>query len=195
MFDSVDLERQLPLAGLRVSHRNMTVRPNYDFGYTMLQISDRVASDLVADISGTVEKALGIALPNVGKWALNEDQTVTALCTKPNCWLFFSVHTAVPEVIANLERIVADISAVVTLMCDQYVCLDIGGVEARALLAKGCALDFADEVFAADQVASTLLARTDIMIWRIGPEYRCLLDVSYSDFLWAWLEEATLEFS
>ncbi|PCJ38599.1 MAG: hypothetical protein COA81_12675 [Alphaproteobacteria bacterium] len=64
-----------------------------------------------------------------------------------------------------------------------------------ALLAKGCALALSGDVFTVKDVASTLLAQANIMIWRHGKDsFRILFDVSLSDYLWHWLKGAAAEF-
>ena len=195
MFSAIKLGRQLPLSGLSITHPKLIVRPNDDIACAMLQISDTASAGAVTHLCEAVAGNLKVTLPSVGKWVSNSKQAITILCTKPNCWMILSDTVAAEEIHEKLHALTAGAPAAVTLMWDQFTCLDICGEAAPALLAKGCSLDFADNVFLANQVASTLLARTNVTIWRNSPEYRCLLDVSYSDFLWAWLSEATLEFS
>jgi sarcosine oxidase subunit gamma len=70
--------------------------------------------------------------------------------------------------------------------------LEIRGAGARDLLARGCPLDLDPRSFAADHCAQTLLARVDVILFRLeGPDaFGVLVRASFARYLVAWLQDA-----
>jgi sarcosine oxidase subunit gamma len=70
--------------------------------------------------------------------------------------------------------------------------LEIRGAGARNLLARGCPLDLDPRSFAADHCAQTLLARVDVILFRLdGPDaFGVLVRASFARYLVAWLQDA-----
>jgi len=140
---------------------------------------------------------LGIDIPlQVGRRTVDRDRQLTMLCLAPDRWLVICPEDVTGQLAADIERAAGPDSIFATVMTDQYLCLDIAGGNSRALLAKGCGLNLDREVFTGDQVASTLLAQADIVLWR--PEitsFRILVDVSLENYLRDWIRGASAEFA
>jgi sarcosine oxidase subunit gamma len=72
--------------------------------------------------------------------------------------------------------------------------LEIRGRAARALLARGCPLDLDPRSFAADHCAQTLLARVDVILFRLDPapeeSFGVLVRSSFARYLVTWLQDA-----
>lgn len=106
----------------------------------------------------------------------------TTLWLGPDEWLAVG---AVPDGIPAL-----DVSGHRTL-------LEIRGRQARALLARGCPLDLDARVFGRERCAQTLLARVDVILWRLEPRpdgaedaFAVLVRSSFARSLVAWLRDA-----
>lgn len=74
--------------------------------------------------------------------------------------------------------------------------LAVAGVNAAALLAKGCAVDFHPSAFPSDACAATGLAQMRVVIWRSGnePHFDLMIGRSFARSLWDWLLEAAREY-
>lgn len=167
---------------------DLVIRP-VSVGKILLQRSHNVAEDKMAK--------LGIDIPlQVGRRTVDRDRQLTMLCLAPDRWLVICPEDVTGQLAADIERAAGPDSIFATVMTDQYLCLDIAGGNSRALLAKGCGLNLDREVFTGDQVASTLLAQADIVLWR--PEitsFRILVDVSLENYLRDWIRGASAEFA
>lgn len=70
------------------------------------------------------------------------------------------------------------------------VCLELQGDGAEDVLARGCALDLHASVFPPGRCAQTLLARTQVILYRTDDAFRLLVRPSFADYLRAWLRDA-----
>ncbi|MBM4407014.1 MAG: sarcosine oxidase subunit gamma [Chloroflexi bacterium] len=70
--------------------------------------------------------------------------------------------------------------------------LELRGRDARALLARGCPLDLDPRVFGPDHCAQTLLARVDVILFRLDgtDAFGVLVRASFARYLVAWLTDA-----
>jgi sarcosine oxidase subunit gamma len=72
--------------------------------------------------------------------------------------------------------------------------LEVRGRAARDLLVRGCPLDLDPRSFTADQCAQTLLARVDVILFRLDPSaddsFGVLVRASFARYLVAWLRDA-----
>jgi sarcosine oxidase subunit gamma len=71
------------------------------------------------------------------------------------------------------------------------VCLELAGEGAADVLARGCALDLHTSVFPPGRCAQTLLARAQVILYRIDEDtFRLLVRPSFADYLGAWFRDA-----
>ncbi len=106
-----------------------------------------------------------------------------------------------PELADKLRAALADGFAAVTEVGEGRTCIRIAGPKARALLQKGCPLDFHPRAFGAGACAQTLLAKATVAIHLSadesvaeGPVFEVYVLRSFAEYLWAWLEDAGREY-
>lgn len=196
MFDSVKLAKKKLMADFAIDHRGLSIRSVRGQGKIMLQRSNIVTNSEMERLGQNFTQAFGPELPlQVCQIAENKVSAVSIMCISPTSWIIQCEGKDVETIMECFEGTAQDISIAATDMTDQYICLDIEGEYARALLAKGCALDLSDKIFTENQVARTLLAQANIVIWRIGEGgYRILFDVSLGNYLGLWLDGTAKEF-
>jgi sarcosine oxidase, subunit gamma len=103
-----------------------------------------------------------------------------ALWLGPDEWL----------VLGGRERDYPDGCAAVDVSANR-VCFELSGEGAAEVLARGCALDLHPSVFPPGRCAQTLLARTQVILYRTDEHtFRLLVRPSYADYLRAWLRDA-----
>ncbi len=73
----------------------------------------------------------------------------------------------------------------------RQVALRIAGPRASDLLASGCPLDLDPGAFPAGMCTRTVLARAEVVLWRLSPEeYHLETGRSFSGYVLEWLREA-----
>lgn len=72
-------------------------------------------------------------------------------------------------------------------------CFTLAGPRARAVLAKGCRLDFHPRVFGPGRVASSSLAHVNAVIQQVNaePRFRLIVFSSFAQHIAEWLEHAS----
>jgi len=132
----------------------------------------------------------GVALPaSTGSTA---DGAVHILCLAPGEWL--AVFDAGEELEGHLRawnRASAGVAAVT--VSDASAVIRIQGRQSRAVLSRGCGLDFHPTSFKPASCARTLFAKTTLIVDCVGPEcFDLYLGRSYQAYLHAWLTDAAL---
>jgi len=153
------------------------------------QVSLRVNPD--GDAARAVEQRLGLPLPT-------EPNTVAAaggravLWLGPDEWLVVGPDGDADALVGLLDgaRCAVDVSA-------NRTTVEVSGRSARDLLEKGVALDLHPRAFGAGNCASTLLARTQVVLWQTSdePAYRLLVRGSFAGYLAGWLVDAAREYA
>ncbi len=121
---------------------------------------------------------------------------VRILWLGPDEFLVTTPDGAMPELLPRLARAVAGRTAAVIDVSSSRAVITLAGIEARAVLAKGCGLDLHPRAFAAGQCAQTLLARVPVILDQVSPApaYRLFVRRSYAAWLFDWLADAAEEF-
>ena len=114
-----------------------------------------------------------------------------ALRLGPDEWMFIADGGDVAVLEAALRgthHSVVDVAASRTV-------IELAGADARAVLAKGCALDLHTTVFGADSCAQTLLAKAQVILHCAGEGlvFHLYVRNSYADYLASWLVDAAAE--
>ncbi len=197
MSDPTALTRQIPLDGQIITHNGLTIRPVPGSGIIMLQRSSCVTDSEMGSLGNLFAQTFGSDLPlQVCQKAVSRDGAVTLLCISPESWVILCAEKDIGTISNWIRTTAGQATITASEMTDQYICIDIEGDYARALLAKGCALDLSDELFSGHSTARTLLSQANIIIWRISDDgFRILFDTSLCNYLWQWLESASEEFS
>lgn len=145
-----------------------------------------------AAFCAAVRHASGVELPvEANTWSGAADRG--ALWLGPDEWLLTAPDEARDALLAALggalrgsHHALVDVSANRTL-------IGVSGDCARAVLAKGCALDLHARAFAAGRCAQTLLAKAQVIL-QCGPDMLHLhVRNSFADYLARWLTDAAAE--
>ena len=140
-------------------------------------------------------KALGVAPPSKPNTAATI-QSTAIIWTAPNEWLVVSEPGAEAALESALESALAGTHHAITNVSDHSTIIRLSGTAARAVLAKGCAIDLHPRVFGVGQAAQTNLAKAQVIFRQFDemPSYDILVRASFAPYLWAWLTDAGLEF-
>lgn len=142
-------------------------------------------------------EALGAALPGPGSGVAAGAGADAVLWLGPDEWLVTGPDGGAPALTALLSRaLVGEPGGGVVDVSANRTTVELTGPAARALLEKGITLDLHPRAFAAGRVASTTLARTQVILWQTGdePTYRLLVRNSFAHYLADWLVDAAAEF-
>lgn len=146
-----------------------------------------------------VARAVGIAppdRPNLVAGPADLKLGPRALWLGPEEWLIATLPDATAATLGKLTEALADHHAATVDVSDARAIVHLSGPAARAVLAKGCSLDFHPLAFAPGQCGQSLLARAGVLIHQVSaePVYEIYVARSLAHYLWAWLEDAAAEF-
>lgn len=193
--------RQSPLAPLGLAAR---ARIAAGAGIVLAEIPRRGQIALRGDGSkkafrDAVARAIGIAppeRPNAVAGTADLALGPRALWLGPEEWLVATAPDVTAATLKGLTEALADHHAAVIDVSDARAVIHLSGPAARAVLAKGCSLDFHPRVFTPGQCAQSLLARAGVLIHQVSaePVYEIYVARSFAHYLWTWLEDAASEF-
>jgi sarcosine oxidase subunit gamma len=121
---------------------------------------------------------------------------VEVLWLGPDEWLILAGPGRQGELEDLLRAAIGDSRGAVTDVSAQRTALSLSGPAARAVLARGCAIDLDPRVAPAGTCVQTLLARTGITIVvrdEHASEFLLLVRASFAQYLAAWLVDACIE--
>ncbi len=144
-----------------------------------------------------VQTALGLALPEMGR-SSSEGGHVAYRLGPDEFWIAAEGTSA--EVESRLRSALEGLHAAVTEIGEGWAQIEVSGRQARALMAKGCPLDFHPRVFLAGEVKQSLIAKADC-VYRLvadedsgGPVFELTVRRSFADYVWRWLHDAAGEY-
>ena len=142
-----------------------------------------------------VEEVLGVAWPKQnGAVARGR---VDVIWVGPTDWLVVADDPEATVWQQRLDTTFQGSNFRTTNVSQAFVRVSINGLsEVRDLLAKGCALDLYPALFPPDRAARTRFAGMPVILNCTGAStFQCIVQLSYADFLLAWLADASIEFS
>jgi sarcosine oxidase subunit gamma len=114
-----------------------------------------------------------------------------ALWLGPDEWLLISAEPAADNASAALRAALAGLPHSLVDVSHRQLALEVTGPDAAVLLAAGCALDLEPAAFPVGMCTRTMLAKAEIVLWRIAPEaFRIEVWRSFAPYLSAFLSEA-----
>lgn len=197
--------RQSPL-----THLGLAARAGGDAAEAAVVLSEhpfRTIVDLRGGADDTafleaVSGALGLRLPTEANTTATAD-ALTALWLGPDEWWIVGPPEA-PEgassaLAARLTQALQGQRGAVTDVGESRTCIRITGRRARAVLQKGCPLDFHKRSFAATRCAQSHLSKAPVTIHLSSldgesPVFDVYVLRSFADYLWRWLEDAAREY-
>jgi sarcosine oxidase subunit gamma len=100
-------------------------------------------------------------------------------------------HTIAPAVEATLREAAGASFLTAVDVSANRVGLEVTGEGVPDLLAFGCSLDLDDRAFPPGSCAQTMVARANVIVWRLDAvTWRLLVRPSFAEYLGAWLDDA-----
>lgn len=142
-----------------------------------------------------VEGALGVAPPRQPNTTASSGAT-TALWLGPDEWLIVAPDGKADDMVEALRAALEALHAAVTDVSEARAVIGLAGVNARDVMMKGCSLDLHPREFGPGRCAQSSLAKAQILLHQLddGPTYDLYVPRSFAEYLWAWLEDASLEY-
>ncbi len=145
-----------------------------------------------ADAAGRAIGAAPPAAPN--SWVAAGERAVVWL--GPDEWLVVVPPDGEEALAAALEEALAGVRHAATVVSDNATVVRLSGPRARAVMAKGCAIDLHPRVFGPGSAAQSRLAKASVAFWQVDdtPAYDILVRASFAAYLWEWLLDAGREY-
>lgn len=137
---------------------------------------------------------LGCSLPLAANtW--QKAHGTTALWLGPDEWLVVDETQDGTALAGRLDAGLQDVHRSVVDVSAARCVIEIGGLQARMVLAKGCSLDLHARSFRAPGCAQTLLAKARVLIQcrEASAQLRLFVASSFADYLAQWLLDAAAE--
>ena len=156
-----------------------------------------------AEAMAAFESAFGFALPAAANTTAGDADTIALWLGPDEWWLVVPGPDpeAGPALAEKLRAALTGHFAAVTEVGESRTCIRVSGPSARALLQKGCPLDFHPRVFTAGACAQSILAKAGVTLHLFadetvteGPIFDIYVLRSFAEYLWAWLEDAGAEY-
>ncbi len=139
--------------------------------------------------------AFGAALPVQACRAVDAGGGRAALWLGPDEWLLLAAKGEGPALAAALERAMEEHPHSLVDVSDRQTGIEITGPDAAAALNAGCPLDLDPEAFPVGMCTRTVLAKSEIVLWRTAPAtFRVEVSRSFAMYAWRFLIEASREF-
>ncbi len=153
-------------------------------GFLNLRLNPRDGQALEA-----AERILGQAIPAAANTFTAGEHEIYWL--GPDEWLIVTGAERVASLGNELAEALDGFHAAVNDVSGGNIELNVSGVGARTVLAKGCALDLHPREFAPGQCAQTGLGRAAVLLAAGDPStYTIVVRRSFSDYLRRWLANA-----
>lgn len=139
-----------------------------------------------------VEAALELALP--GRLQSTLSESLSLRWVAPDEWLLVCDNDRTFALETRLREHLEGHCAIINVSGGQTL-IRLAGVHAVDALKKSAPYDFGDRNFPVGKVVSTVFAKNQAMIRRVGDqEWELTARRSFADYLWRWLAEAAREY-
>lgn len=176
-----------------------TPGPDEDIGVTIREVLGLEIVQVTAwpetfeQVSGLTQTAVGCGLPAQPN-RVEESGSVKALWNAPESAFLIS---RAPTLLETLTEVIgADLGTVTGLAAARTV-LQISGLQARWVLAKGLSVDLADAVLLPEQCFQSAVHGIPVLGQRLAdsetPTFELYISRSFAETFWEWLMEASLE--
>ena len=148
-----------------------------------------------SEFRSAVSAVLGLD-PVVEPLTAARHRDVAMLWLGPDEWLVVTPDRRA----ARIERVLRDAldgqHAALTDVSHSRTILTLSGSDARAVLSKGCPLDFHPRVFVPGRCTQSRLAKCQALIHHTSatPVFEIYVHRSFAQYIWTWLEDAGREF-
>lgn len=134
---------------------------------------------------------LGFELPHVPNTTTGA-KNITAMWMGPDEWLVKTGDGKEVTLADTLREAVRGQHAAVTTVSDSYRIFRVSGVDARAVLSQGTAVDLHPGSFTPGHCVRTSMGKTGVILHQVDdmPSYDVYVWRSYADYLSSWLDKA-----
>lgn len=140
------------------------------------------------------EEAVGVAWPNATGAVASGRADI--LCIGPTEWLVSAADSQAGSLLQALSDAFQGSTFRATDVSSALTRMEVEGAHARALLAKGCALDFHPQAFPPQRCARTRFAGMPMVIrCTQASRFECIVSLSCRDYVMSWLADAAAEFA
>lgn len=143
-----------------------------------------------AGLQARLTERFGLSAPEPGDTAFEGERGL--VWSAPGQWLAVAPS---PRDLRDLPEILRGLAAV-TDQSDGRALVRVSGPRARAMLAKGVAVDLHPRAFGPGRAAVTSIAHIGVQLWQrdAAPTYDIAVARSFAGSFWRWLEHAAAEF-
>ena len=134
--------------------------------------------------------------PNTCSSGTDPNPCFALLWLSPEKWLLILEPDRTGEIQQQLKMALSGIPKLLSDVSDARTGIEVSGVQARALLAKVCALDLDSGSFGPGLNAQSLLVRVPLLLHQVDdlPTFHLYVDRSVARYAWDWLSDAASEF-
>jgi len=192
MFEA--MRRESPLAArvqaglpVRMAAEGVRLQERAFLGHVGLR-----CDPLDAGLTVALERVLECTLPRTPNIFAVAPSALKVLWLGPDEWLVVTPEGREAALAQALRHAAGDGFATVIELGSGQTVIEMSGVRAREIIAKGCPLDLHPRVFEPGCCAQSRLARTLVTIVQIdaSPRYELIVRRSFADYLWQWLHDA-----
>jgi sarcosine oxidase, subunit gamma len=115
------------------------------------------------------QAAFGVTIPSVACRSASNGERA-ALWLGPDEWLLLAPEAQAAAVAAALGAALGELPHSLVDVSHRQSALSVSGPEAATLLASGCPLDLDATAFPIGMCTRTVLAKAEVVLWRIGRE-------------------------
>ena len=135
-------------------------------------------------------------LPNSSGEVQGNDETRIAWLG-PDEFLIQSIEDKTSIIINELRDILTHNFYSLTDVSDYYLTIRLSGQKSIEVLSKGCPLNFKKYLNSKDTCSQSYINKATVFIDRLADDQIFDISVrwSFAEYLWEWLEDASLEFS
>ncbi|MCG2582656.1 MAG: sarcosine oxidase subunit gamma family protein [Marinobacter sp.] len=145
-----------------------------------------------ADFAKGVEAATGLVLPEAMRSNHNSDWALSWIA--PDEWLLTGPGDQALAMETALREQLDGHYAVINVGGGQTL-VRLAGARARSVLMKSCPYDVHDHNFPVGKVVTTVLAKSQATIRRVGDDdWELVVRRSFADYIWRWLVDASQEY-
>ena len=190
--------RQSALAHLGLAAR-VTGAPG-EAGVLLCERPFRAQINLRGDVAAkrfrdAVEGVVGVAPPRQPNTTASAG-AITAFWLGPDEWLIVAPDDRADKMVEALRAALEKQHTAVTDVSEARTAIGLSGANARDVMMKGCSLDLHPREFGPGRCAQSTLGKAQILLHQLddGPTYDLYVPRSFAEYLWAWLEDASLEY-
>ena len=143
-----------------------------------------------ASARAAAEGALGVGLPTQACRAARDGERA-ALWLGPDEWLLIAPDSQAAAMGAALDAALTGLPHSLVDVSHRQTACSVCGPQAAALLGAGCPLDLDPSAFPVDMCTRTMLAKTEVVVWRTAAEaFRIEVWRSFAAYVSQFLAEA-----